>query len=181
MNRRSFLGLLGATVAALAVKPFKALVGADAWTQTQRIETVAVGDEVGPGFFPQVSSANQEGSILATDGWEPLEVLRAGDLFQIVGRYAINPITRKPTTVLQTFVVTADVVANSGGAIGIPLHPPITPRGPYQNLEASPARGAIILPLPIPPHIAKYLKKHPPYDEPTGIAIRYKEQWDITI
>lgn len=35
------------------------------------------------------------------------EFLSVGDVFTISGRYAINPITRKPTTHLQQFRVTA--------------------------------------------------------------------------
>jgi len=35
------------------------------------------------------------------------EVLRVGDVFTIAGRYAVNPITRKTTDVLQQFIVTS--------------------------------------------------------------------------
>lgn len=37
------------------------------------------------------------------------EFLKVGDVFTIAGRYALNPITRKPTSHLQQFVVTASV------------------------------------------------------------------------
>lgn len=37
------------------------------------------------------------------------ETLRVGDIFTIAGRYAFNPVTRKPTKHLQSFMVTAIV------------------------------------------------------------------------
>jgi hypothetical protein len=46
------------------------------------------------------------------------ETLQPGDIFTIVGRYALNPITRKSTGQLQQFIVTG--VSGDGE---ISLHP----------------------------------------------------------
>ena len=48
---------------------------------------------------------------VTTDGWCSTD-LHVGDVFTIEGRYAINPITHKPTEMLQCFIVTA-VAADS--------------------------------------------------------------------
>lgn len=55
--------------------------------------------------------SGQTGEIVSTDGWSANdgldEQLRVGDIFTIQGRYAFNPVTRRPTKHLQSFMVTA--------------------------------------------------------------------------
>lgn len=62
------------------------------------------------------------------------ELLRVGDVFTIEGRYALNPITRTTTNVLQKFIVTS--VSSDRAELGFhptlkggnEFWPPIQPR-----------------------------------------------------
>lgn len=51
--------------------------------------------------------------------------LKAGDVFTIAGVYSMNPLTRLNTGVLQRFVVTSDVTANSAGVLSANIEPRI--------------------------------------------------------
>ena len=106
---------------------------------------------------PLVNGANQNVTYAAskdtntqtliTDGWtnDTTAIIRAGDVYTIVGVNSVNRRTREDTGTLAQFVATAD--ANSGAATGpatITQSPPIIIDGPYQTVTDAPADGAII-------------------------------------
>ncbi len=72
-----------------------------------------------------------------------VESLTTGDLFTIEGVYAVNPLTYQPTTMLQQFVITADVTSDSDAEIW----PTMRVDGPYQNVTAFPADDAQLIPI----------------------------------
>ena len=96
---------------------------------------------------PLVLGASQTGSSLITNGWASgATTLRAGDVFTVAGVYEVNPQNYASTGQLMQFVVTATTSDTTGG-MTIPISPPIIPSGNLQNVSASPANGAAIIPL----------------------------------
>ena len=93
-----------------------------------------------------VSGANQTGNTLVVAALGVGVTLSQGDVINIAGVHAVNPITKVSTGQLANFVVTANVAA---GATSIPIYPAITPPSgstpvAYQTVDASPANGATI-------------------------------------
>ena len=58
----------------------------------------------------------------------------------------VNPKTKVATTILQQFVVTADVTTNASAAADttVTISPPIIITGPHQTVDSSPADDAAI-------------------------------------
>lgn len=84
---------------------------------------------------------------LNTDGWTNSQtgILKKGDIITIAGVYAVNPVSKKSTGRLQTFVVMAD--ANSGASTGpaeLTISPPIITSGAYQTVTAQAANDVDI-------------------------------------
>jgi hypothetical protein len=111
------------------------------------------------GGTPLVNGANQgtsnSGSTdnpyasttsLVTDGWTAAAAnrLKAGDVINIAGVYAVNLENKQATSLLQDFVVTADVASDGAGNATIVISPAIIAGGSYQNVTARPADNAAI-------------------------------------
>lgn len=61
-----------------------------------------IGAAAGVALAPVISGLSP-----LTDGWTSgVTTLEIGDVFTITGRFALNPITRRPTKYLQQFIVT---------------------------------------------------------------------------
>ena len=104
MNRRSFLTRIGVAVVGL--------------TLARHL----------PGIAPPVPPVlTPPAGIYASDS------LQCGDMFTIEGRYAVNPLTRQPTAMLQRFVVTEDVSA--GLVQEETIYPSMLTSGPYANVH----------------------------------------------
>ena len=112
---------------------------------------------VGPlGGTPLVNGASQNvtydtakntwSQSLITDGWTASAAsrLKAGDVFTIAGVYMVNAKTKTATTILQQFVVTADVSSDGSGNLTASISPPIVTSGPHQTCSAAPADNAAI-------------------------------------
>ena len=112
---------------------------------------------VGPlGGTPLVNGASQNvtydtakntwSQSLITDGWTAAAAprLKAGDVFTIANVFMVNPKTKATTTILQQFVVTADVDSSAGGALTATISPPIITSGPHQTVSAAPADNAAL-------------------------------------
>lgn len=115
------------------------------WYQSQNI----VKHQVGPlGGTPAMSAtAGQTGSSIATTGWTAAAALRLreGDIIEIAGVYAVNPMTREPYGGLRHFTVTADVYSDGAGAATIPISPAIVPApGQFATVDTAPGAGALI-------------------------------------
>jgi P22 coat protein - gene protein 5 len=83
---------------------------------------------------------------LITTAWtaSTTGVLRAGDVFQIAGVFAVNPNTKASTGRLQTFTVLLDANSGAAGATTVTISPPIITSGAFQTVTAAPANGAAI-------------------------------------
>lgn len=115
---------------------------------------------VGPlGGSPIVAGANQgvinagttdnpwaATTSLTTSGWTAAAALRLnqGDTITI-GTISVNPETKAPTGVLQSYLVTAPVSSDAAGNATIIVSPAIIAGGAYQNVVARPANGAPIV------------------------------------
>jgi len=83
---------------------------------------------------------------LTTDGWASSTTLKAGDVFTIDSVYMVNPKTKAATSILQNFVVTADVTADETTTVdtNLVISPPIITSGPHQTVDAVAANNATI-------------------------------------
>lgn len=93
------------------------------------------------------ASKDTNAQDLVTDGWtvSTTGIVKEGDVITIAGVYAVNPVTKESTGVLQHFVVNAD--ADSGATSGpatINISPAIITSGAYQTVSAAPADNAAI-------------------------------------
>jgi hypothetical protein len=113
------------------------------WAMDQQVAT----HQVGPlGGTPLVNGASQTGATLVTDGWTAAAAsrLKQGDVFTVAGVYAVNPVSKASTGVLQQFVVTADKSSDASGNITIPISPSIVTSGAQQTVSGSPADNAAL-------------------------------------
>jgi hypothetical protein len=78
---------------------------------------------------------------LSTDGWDA-STLKAGDVIQIGGVYAVNPVTKATLGFLKQFTVLEDTVTAAGDT-AIKISPPIygPTEGAFQNVSAIPVDG----------------------------------------
>ena len=84
---------------------------------------------------------------LVTKGWtnSVTGILKKGDVIEIAGVYAVNPVDGATLPFLRQFVVLAD--ADSGASTGpatLTISPPIITSGPYKTVSAQPAADAPI-------------------------------------
>ena len=129
------------------------IAGVDTY-MSQNVPTHVVGVATGT---PLVNGAGQDVTYLSvkdtgvqtlvTDGWtnSTTGILKKGDVFNIAGVYAVNPVSKAVLPFLRDFVVMAD--ANSGASTGpatLTISPPIIASGAQQTVSAAPADNAPI-------------------------------------
>lgn len=88
---------------------------------------------------------------------------KAGDVIQVSGVYAVNPVTKQSTGSLMQFVVTANTDSSSNEIAALPISPSVVTSGPYQNVTAAPVDGALVT---LFGHATSYASK----TSPTNIA-----------
>lgn len=124
MNRRGFLGLLGAAVTGAVLDPEKLL-----WRPGAKVISI-----------PKVEIPEIALSPISFD---------VGDVITIEGWYKLNPLTRATTSELQQFVVTRPSPA---GRELKSLFPSVIERGPYANVAKRPMRGSRrVMPISMSP------------------------------
>lgn len=99
------------------------------------------------GGVPLVNGVPASGATtLNSDGWTAsiAGILLEGDLFTIAGVNAANTITGEDLGFLRQFRVTADMDSTAGGAVAIPIDPPIITSGGFKTVTAAPADNAAI-------------------------------------
>lgn len=119
----------------------QAALGVDEWAWDSNMPTHTTGSFTSS--TPVVSGANQSGSTLAISGMGTYD-LKEGDVFTIADVYGVNPISYVDTTILQQFVLTADVAGSSTATLT--FSPPIIAdtNSQLQTVTALPANGAAI-------------------------------------
>lgn len=99
------------------------------------------------GGTPLTNGSTADGATsVVTDGWTPAASnrLKAGDVIQLAGVYAVHPQTKESTGKLRDFVVTSDVASDGSGNATIPISPAIIASGPYRNVSNVPADNSAI-------------------------------------
>lgn len=149
------------------------------------------------GGTPLVNGANQEGSVLITDGWTPGSILLAGNKFNVANVGDVNPLNRRAVNFSKGYIVTSTATADGSGNMVInvnALDPIFLSPSPYQNVTAAPADNAPItvlgasaatynqnffygnqfLTLAVIPMLKTTTapESHPESDEQLGLAIR---------
>ena len=119
------------------------------WLIDQNIRTHVTGSMAGTPTVVSYSNSGtgaQARAALATTAWPAATagVLKKGDTIQIVGRYAVNPVTGDTLGDLKSWVVSADVTTVGSGVCTIYLTEPIEPIGPYKNVSSAPVLGDLI-------------------------------------
>jgi hypothetical protein len=127
--------------------------GAD-WGQDPNVAVHTTGPL---GGTPAVAGANQglltgwaEFTDLLTSGWTAAAALRLnqGDIIQIAGVQAVNPLNRSTVGRLRHFVVEStaggNISSDASGNATVRIRPAIIAGGQYQNVTIRPANGALI-------------------------------------
>lgn len=89
------------------------------------------------------ATANTNEQTLITDDWTASTTFKAGDVFTIADVYAVNPVSKARTDILQQFVIKSDLTATGTDAV-LTISPAIIVSGPYQTVDSIPADGAAI-------------------------------------
>jgi hypothetical protein len=89
------------------------------------------------------ASANTNEQTLITDDWTASTTFKEGDVFTIADVYAVNPVSKATTGILQQFVIKSDLTATGSDAV-LTISPAIIVSGPYQTVDSIPADGAAI-------------------------------------
>lgn len=87
---------------------------------------------------------NNEMTLTAANFDASTVVLKQGDVINLAGVFAINPVSKQAQSYLQDFVVKSDVTSSGAGAASITVSPAIITSGPYQTVSAAPASNATI-------------------------------------
>jgi hypothetical protein len=92
------------------------------------------------------TAKNTWSQSLITDGWTAAAAnrLKQGDVFTIANVFMVNPKTKAATTILQNFVVLADVSSDGTGNLTASISPPMITSGPHQTVNAVAADNAAI-------------------------------------
>lgn len=119
-------------------------LGIDEWYMDQNVATHTVG---ALGGTPLLNGATASGATsIVTDGWSNsiTNVVKKGDILQLAGVYAVNPMSFQSTGQLQDFVVTADASSDGSGNATISISPAIITSGNQQTVTGVPADNAVI-------------------------------------
>jgi hypothetical protein len=119
----------------------KAALGVDEWAWDSNVPVHTTGSFTAS--TPVVSGAGQSGSTLAISGMGTY-AFKEGDVFTIDGVYGVNPISYTNTTILQQFVITADLSGSSTGTLSISPSIIASTESQLQTVTALPANGAAI-------------------------------------
>ena len=119
--------------------------GGMSFLMSQNVKTHTVGTFSGT---PAMNGATLEGATtLAINGWGgATDSLKKGDVIQIAGVYAVNPVSKESTGQLMKFVVTADYAASGSAMAALPISPAIytSASGSKQNVTALPLNTAAV-------------------------------------
>jgi hypothetical protein len=81
---------------------------------------------------------------LIIDGVGAAATIKAGEVFTLAARYAVNQVTGSKLGYLQQFTVTADATADGSGNATITISPPIITAAPYATVDTAVADNDVI-------------------------------------
>jgi hypothetical protein len=112
------------------------------WFTSQNVASHTVGALGGTPAIDTDSTTTTlhlDGTLGTVTGWA-----KKGDVVEIAGVYAVNPVTKESTSRLMKFVVTADTNSSANEIAALPISPTIVTSGPYQNVGRAPADGDLV-------------------------------------
>ncbi len=112
-----------------------------AHTTGSRDDTTPVVNGDTSSTYAAVKATNE--TSLAYTGADATATFKQGDVINIAGVYAVNPVSKATQSYLQDFVVKANVTS-SGGAGTLTISPAIITSGAYQTVSAAAANGVAI-------------------------------------
>ncbi len=124
---------------------YMGLAGGCRFSSSASVSQHTIGDHEGTPAIKTTISANGtaaialDGTLGTVTGWA-----KEGDVIEIAGVYAVNPITRESTGQLMQFVVTADTNSSSDEIASLPISPAIYASGALQNVTAFPEDGDLV-------------------------------------
>jgi len=136
--RKGALGMIGGVDTYMSQNVPTHIVGSAA-TATAATDTAA-----GLGVLSTTWEATKDTGYmyLSTDGWDTAG-LKAGDVLEIDGVFAVNPVTKATLAFKKQFVVMEDTVTAAGDT-AIKISPPIIPTGAFKNVSAAPVADKAI-------------------------------------
>jgi coat protein Gp5 len=134
--RKANLGNLGGVEVYMAQNVPTHTVGSAA--DTSAVADAAAGSGVLSTTYETVKDLGY--MYLSTDGWDA-STLKYGDILELSGVYAVNPVTKATLPFLRQFSVLEDTTTASGDT-AIKLVPPIITSGAFQTVSAVPVDGS---------------------------------------
>lgn len=126
----------------------KGVMGFAAGSKFKMSQSVAKHTSGAPVGTPAVKTtiAAEGATTIAVDGitGSITNCYKAGDVIQIGGVYAVNPLTKASTGELAQFVVTANTDSATNEIASLPISPAIYLTGAKQNVDAYPVDGGLI-------------------------------------
>ncbi len=115
------------------------------WYMSQNVARHTVGAHTGTPAVDTTVTVNGtatlhlDGTLGSVSGWA-----KKGDVIEIDGVNAVNPVTKEDTGRPMRFVVTADTNSVANEIAALPISPAIYLDGPYQNVSAAPTDGDVV-------------------------------------
>lgn len=119
----------------------KGALGVNEWAWDSNMPTHTTGTFTSS--TPVVASGSQTGSTLSISGMGTY-AFKAGDVFTIDGVYGVNPVSYVNTTILQQFVITADISGSTTATLPISPAMIADTNSQLQTIQALAANGAAI-------------------------------------
>lgn len=97
---------------------------------------------------PTMNGATLDGATqFVTQAWgSGVSAMKAGDVYTVAGVYSVDPVTKKSTGILKQWCVNADI-NDTTGAMTIVNTEACQLSGPFQNVNALPVTGALVVPF----------------------------------
>lgn len=117
------------------------VLGYEEVNMSQSVKSFTVGSRTATGGTTSAAVTTEGATTIAITGAGASGTVKAGDVFTLSGRHAVNPQTRESTGSLFQFVALADVTLDGSGAGTITVAPMYSAAHPLANITALPVSG----------------------------------------
>ena len=117
------------------------VLGYEEVNMSQSIKSFQVGTRTATGGTTSAAVTTEGATTIAITGAGSGATVKAGDVFTLSGRQAVNPQTRESTGSLFQFVALADVTLDGSGAGTITVAPMYSAAHPLANITLLPGTG----------------------------------------
>ena len=120
------------------------VLGYEEVNMSQSIKAFQVGSRTATGGTTSAAVTTEGATTIAITGAGASATIRAGDVFTLSGRRAVNPQTRESTGSLFQFVALADVTLDGSGAGTITVAPMYSAAHPLATITTLPVNGSSV-------------------------------------